>query len=88
MEIKSSRETPMRNDESVYYTVHVQGNLECDWSQWFDGMIIAHSNDGQNRTALSGVLDQTALSGLIIKIRELELTLIGIQVANQQSCTV
>lgn len=75
----------MTANESAFYTVHIAGELDGDWSQWFDGMIIAHSGDGQNRTALSGVLDQTALAGLVEKIRELELTLIGIQSANHQS---
>ena len=59
------------------YRIIIKGHLDSDWSDWFDGLSIAHQGDGE--TVLTGpIVDQTALHGVLIKIRDLGLPLIGL----------
>ncbi len=59
------------------YHLHVKGQLGDDWSDWFDGMTIASDENGD--AIISGlVLDQSALHALLVKIRDLGLTLVSL----------
>ena len=59
------------------YEIRVKGHLPQDWSAWFEGLTIIQSPNGE--TVLAGSLrDQAALFGVIIKMRELGLTLISV----------
>lgn len=59
------------------YRIVVEGRLESEWSEWFDGLTITHADTGE--TILSGpVVDQTALHGVLIKIRDLGLPLLSL----------
>ena len=59
------------------YRIVVEGRLESEWSEWFDGLTITHEDTGE--TILSGpVVDQTALHGVLIKIRDLGLPLLSL----------
>lgn len=61
--------------EPVIYCIRVKGTLDPSWSQWFDGMRIEMTPYGE--TVLTGaVRDQSALYGLLDKIRDLGLPLI------------
>lgn len=61
-----------------YYLIRVDGILAVDWSAWFDDIEITHSSDGT--TTLSGaVVDDSALYGLISKVRDLGLRLLAIE---------
>lgn len=54
--------------------IRVEGRIDEHWSEWFEGLAIAHS--GQGETVLTGLVpDQAALYGLIAKIRNLGLSL-------------
>jgi hypothetical protein len=73
---------PARNEREMTVTVHYRIIVECalddSWSAWFDGLTIAHDASGD--TTLAGaVRDQTALYGLIAKLRDLGLTLIAVE---------
>lgn len=62
---------------TYHYRITVKEFLEDSWSAWFDGLLITHAPDGT--TTLTGVVrDQTALYGLIAKLRDLGLTLIAV----------
>jgi len=62
---------------SFHYQITVKEYLEDNWSAWFDGLTIAHGPDGT--TTLTGVVrDQTALYGLMAKLRDLGLTLVAV----------
>ncbi len=61
------------------YKICIKNHLDFQWESWFDGMTITHTNDGV--TILSGdVVDQSALFGLLEKIRNLNLKLISVQI--------
>lgn len=58
-----------------FYEILVKGQLDNHWGQWFEGMTLSNvENDesGEVCTQISGqVADQSALHGLLIKIRDL-----------------
>jgi len=59
------------------YQIVVKGHLDSEWSNWFDGLTITLMSSGE--TILTGPLaDQTALHGLLIKIRDLGLPLLSL----------
>ncbi len=63
---------------STYYVITVKGHLDDHWSAWFDGLTITNTTNGQ--ALLAGpVVDQAALHGLLIKIRDLGLPLLAVQ---------
>jgi hypothetical protein len=62
---------------AAHYRIWVSGYLSKDWSEWFDGMAIVH--DAGGNTLLEGsVVDQAALFGLLLKLRDLGLTLLSV----------
>ena len=65
------------------YQIRVEGHLDPDWTDWFDGLTITLEADGA--TLLAGpVIDQSALHGLLKKIRDLGLTLLLVQRVEEQ----
>jgi len=59
------------------YQIVVKGHLDSEWSDWFDGLTITLVDNGE--TILSGpIVDQTALHGLLMKIRDLGLPLLSL----------
>ena len=62
----------------TWYELRVDGHLDPGWSAWFAGMRIMHHPDGTT-TLYGPVADQAALYGLISKVRDLGLTLLGVR---------
>lgn len=59
------------------YQIRVKGILDANWSDWFDGFAIMPLECGD--TVLAGqVVDQSALHGLLNKIRDIGLPLISL----------
>ena len=59
--------------------VRIKEGIDEHWSEWFDGLEIRHTE--QNETVLSGcIADQAALYGLLIKLRDLDLSLVSLNV--------
>jgi hypothetical protein len=59
----------------VFYEIRVEGHIGDSWSSWFEGMTIRREKSGE--TVLSGPLvDETALHGVLAKIRDLGLPLV------------
>jgi hypothetical protein len=59
------------------YRLRVKGHLRPEWSEWFDGMTLTPEANGD--TTISGpVVDQPALHALLVKVRDLGLTLISV----------
>ena len=64
------------------YQIRVQGHISDSWSSWFEGMTIQLEESGE--TILSGYLpDQTALHGILMKIRDLGLILLEVKIIPQ-----
>ena len=63
---------------STYYVITVRGHLAAHWSAWFEGLMITNTATGE--ALLAGpVVDQAALHGLLVKIRDLGLPLLAVQ---------
>ena len=59
------------------YEIRVKGHLDQRWSAWFDGMTI--TNEANGDAIISGPLvDQAGLHSLLIKVYNLNLTLISV----------
>jgi hypothetical protein len=59
------------------FEIRLKGYLDDRWSDWFDGLTITLEEDGN--TLLSGlVIDQSALHGLLKKVRDLGIPLISV----------
>ncbi len=58
------------------YRIRVRGHLSGQWSEWFDGMTITHEAGGES--VLTGPVDQSALHGLLAKVRDLGLVLVSV----------
>ncbi|MDA0268365.1 MAG: hypothetical protein O3A14_15765 [Cyanobacteria bacterium] len=55
----------------------IKGHLDQRWSNWFEGFAIVLKDNGETR--LSGpVVDQAALFGLLMKVRDLGLPLVSV----------
>jgi hypothetical protein len=65
------------HDRQEVYQIVVKGHLDNEWSDWFDGLSITLVDNGE--TILTGpIVDQTALHGVLIKIRDLGLPLLSL----------
>ena len=65
-------------DKPALYHIKVRGNLEIKWSEWFDGFSITIQANAE--TVLTGeVADQSALHGLLAKVRDLSLPLLEVK---------
>ena len=61
----------------MIYEIRVKGHVAPDWSDWFGQLTLRHYANGE--TVITGpVRDQAALFGLLIKMRDLGLTLISV----------
>lgn len=59
------------------YSIRIEGCLDGDWGDWFDGMAI--QPDPCNETSITGLVrDQAELIGLINRIHDLGLGLISV----------
>jgi hypothetical protein len=60
------------------YHIRVSGHLDERWFDWFAGLTIAHTPDGE--TAIVGTaLDQSALYAILDRLRDLGLELLAVQ---------
>ena len=75
----------MSVDKCCDYVIRLEGCLDEKCAEWFDGMNIAQVEASPGLTVLSGmVVDQAALHGLLIKIRNLGLTLVALNRVTRQ----
>jgi hypothetical protein len=62
----------------VIYHIRVEGHISESWSSWFEGLTIRHAEIGE--TVISGpIVDQAALYGVLLKLRDLGLPLIAVK---------
>ena len=62
------------------YEIRVEGILDQRWAAWFEGL---HLKTEGTQTVICGPLpDQPALHGLLVKVRDLGLSLISVRQLN------
>jgi hypothetical protein len=64
-------------DQPKLFQIRIQGHLSQQWQDWFEGLTLTLEEDGN--TLLSGpIVDQSALHGILKKIRDLGIPLLSI----------
>jgi hypothetical protein len=64
--------------------IRVKGQIDEHWSEWFEGLTITHTEQGET-ILLGTVVDQAALYGLLAKLRNLGLPLISVNSVESES---
>jgi hypothetical protein len=60
------------------YLIRIKGHLGQQWNEWFDGFTITNVEEGE--AILCGInVDQAALHGVLVKVRDLGLPLLGVK---------
>jgi hypothetical protein len=63
-------------DKPDIFEIKVRGHLDKSWSEWLEGMTISYED---SCTVLTGkMMDQSALRGLLIKVWDLNQTLVSV----------
>ena len=66
-----------RAHEPGQYEIRLAGHLDHRWAAWFDGLRLTSEADGT--TVLRGsVVDQSALHGLLQRVRDVGLPLVSV----------
>ena len=65
------------------YEIRLAGHLSATWKTRFEGLSVRLDPGGE--TVLSGALDQAALHGVLIRIRDLSLKLISVNLAGDNT---
>ncbi len=66
-------------NQPMVYQIRIKGHLGQQWTDWFDGLTITLEEDGS--MLLTGpVIDQTALHGILKKVRDLGMPLLSVNI--------
>ena len=69
------------------YRFRVRGHLDDCWSDWLGGLAVQCQEDGT--TVLVGpVVDQAALHGIFVRIRDLGLILLSVTLVSESHSSV
>jgi hypothetical protein len=64
-------------DRPKIFEIRIKGHLGQQWANWFDGLTVTLEDGGS--TLLNGpVVDQSALHGILKKIRDLGMPLLAV----------
>jgi len=64
-------------DGAGWYEIRLKGHLDTRWATWFDGLTATAGSDGTT-TIRGPVVDQSALHGLLQRVRDMGLPLISV----------
>jgi len=83
----TDQQDPERDpDQPTVFQIRIQGHLSQQWQDWFEGLSITLEEDGN--TLLTGpVVDQSALHGILKKIRNLGMPLLSLNAAHLKDVT-
>ena len=63
--------------QPLVYQIRIQGQLGREWTDWFGGLTIRLTDNGE--TLLTGpVVDQAALHGVLRKVRDVGMPLLSV----------
>ncbi len=72
------------HDVPMQYEVRLKGHLDARWADWFEGLSITLEKNGD--TMLTGPgLDQAALHRLLKKVRDLGMTLLAVNLREENT---
>lgn len=75
------------NALSTGYEIRIRNHLNTCWSEWFEGWVLTNLENGE--VLMSRVhVDQSALHGILNKIRDLNLTLVSVSTISKTNETV
>lgn len=83
--MSNQKDSPQAAQQPNVYQIRFKGHLNGDWTDWFEGLSITLEENGD--TLLTGsLLDQSALHGLLKKVRDLGLSLVSVSLveANEE----
>jgi hypothetical protein len=69
--------TSTGDDEPGLYQIRIKGHLDKRRADWFEGMTITLEDNGETRL-IGTVVDQSALHGLLKKVRDLGMPLVSV----------
>jgi hypothetical protein len=73
-------------DRPTVFQIRIQGYLGQQWQGWFEGLTITLEEDGN--TLLNGpIVDQSALHGILKKIRNLGMPLLAVNAADPNNAS-
>jgi hypothetical protein len=92
--IRSTLETALSNNKKddmhmkpELFLIRVKGHLGEQWTEWFDGFTITNVEHGE--AIICGTnIDQAALHGVLMKVRDLGLPLLAVSLVNVDETTV
>lgn len=61
-----------------YYEIKIKGHLDPHWSDWLAGMQLTYCLEGDETLLAGSLADQSALHGVLERIRDLNLTLLSV----------
>jgi hypothetical protein len=77
LEQRMDHVTTGSHDDCGRYEIRVQGHLDSRWTAWFDGLTLTQEAGGT--TLIAGdVVDQSALHGVLQRLRDAGLPLISV----------
>ena len=80
--MSSKRNAEMQPDQAMIYQITVKGQLDQQWTDWFEGLTVQPTESGE--TLLTGVvIDQAMLHSLLRKVRDLGMPLISVVRVNE-----
>ena len=80
--MSQQHDTATTPNQAPLYQIRLKGHLGREWTDWFGGMAVALTADGD--TLLTGtVADQAALHGVLRKVRDVGIPLISVNEIRQ-----
>jgi len=80
---KQNDNTPLTSQPGLYQ-IRIEGHLDAQWTDWFSGLAVTLEDNGY--TLLAGpVADQSALFGLLKKVRDLGMPLVSVNRVDPES---
>jgi hypothetical protein len=66
------------NQIACIYQITVRGNLDPQWSSWFDGLAVSPQDDSPITTLTGPITDMAKLRGILNKLWDLNMSVISV----------